>query len=529
MLSQKKFSNGIKLYDTTLRDGAQSKGISFSLEDKLKIAKKLSEIGIHYIEGGWPGSNPKDINFFKEVKKLNLGKSKIAAFTSTRRANTKVEDDISLKRSLESQVPVMTIFGKSWKLHVTDVLKTSEEENLRMIEDSVRLFKKHGKEVIYDAEHFFDGFKDNSPYALKTLKAAVKGGADCVVLCDTNGGTLPSQITLITKKVKEEINCEVGIHTHNDNGMATANSIIAVENGATHIQGTINGLGERCGNADLITIIPNLQLKMGIKCLTKENLAKLTELSLYIDEIANLIPVNNRPFVGETAFAHKGGMHVDAVKKNTATFEHINPVLVGNKRKILASELSGKATIFLKTKELGINLDEKDPRIITLLNRLKELEHAGYHFEAADASLELFIKKTLKQYKKLFELKDFAVQITNQNNKLSSEATMKLKVGEKEEHSTSTGDGPVDALTNALMKALIKFYPSLKGAELVDYKVRIINPEAGTAAKTRVLIQFRDHKHTWATIGVSTNIIEASWEALMDSIEYKLLKDQEEK
>jgi 2-isopropylmalate synthase len=519
----------IRLYDTTLRDGAQSKGISFSLEDKLKIAQKLSEIGVHYIEGGWPGSNPKDISFFKEVTKLNLGKSKIAAFTSTRRANKKAEEDISLKRSLESQAPVIAIFGKSWKLHVKDVLKTTEEENLKMIEDSVSFFKKHGKEVIYDAEHFFDGFKDNSSYALKTLKAAVKGGADCLVLCDTNGGTLPSQIASITKKVKEEIDCEVGIHTHNDNGMAVANSIIAVENGATHIQGTINGIGERCGNADLITIIPNLQLKMGINCLTKENLAKLTELSLYIDEIANLIPVSNRPFVGENAFSHKGGIHADAIKKSPTSYEHIDPKLVGNKTNFSVSELSGKATVFLKAKELGIKLDEKDPKIVSLLNKLKELENAGYHFEAAEASLELLLKRTFFKRKKFFHLEGYDVRIIMQNNKFSSEATIRAKVHNQEEHTASLGDGPVDALANALKKALIGFYPSLTDFELIDYKVRIINPEEGTAAKTRVLIQFRDHKHTWSTIGVSTNIIEASWEALVDSIEYKLLKDWEEK
>ncbi len=519
----------IKLYDTTLRDGAQSRGISFSLEDKLKIAKKLSQTGIHYIEGGWPGSNPKDISFFKEIRNLNLGNSKIAAFTSTRRANTKAEEDISLKRSLEAEVPVITIFGKSWELHVKDVLKTTNEENLKMIEESVHFFKGKNKEVIYDAEHFFDGFKDNADYALKTLKAAFKGGADCVVLCDTNGGTLPSQVASITKKVKEEIGCEVGIHTHNDNGMAVANSIIAVENGAIHIQGTINGLGERCGNADLITIIPNLQLKMGIKCITEENLAKLTELSLYVDEIANLIPQKNHPFVGESAFAHKGGMHIDAVKKNPLSFEHINPILVGNKREILASELSGKSTIFLKAKELGIHLDEKDPKIINLLNKLKELENAGYHFEAAEASFELLIKRNFTQYKKFFHVEGYDVHVYLQNGKLSSEATIRVKVDTKEEHTASLGDGPVDALASALKKALLKFYPSLSEFELIDYKVRIINPEEGTAAKTRVLIQFRDHKRTWSTVGVSTNIIEASWEALVDSIEYKLLKDLEEK
>ncbi len=517
----------MKLYDTTLRDGAQSSGVSFSLEDKLKIAKKLSEIGIHYIEGGWPGSNPKDISFFKNVKNLNLGKSKVAAFTSTRRTNSKVDEDISLAKALQANTNVITIFGKSWRLHVKDVLKTTIEENLKMIEESVRFFKSKNKEVIYDAEHFFDGFKDNPSYALKTLKSALKGGADCIVLCDTNGGTLTSEVASIVKKVRNEIKCELGIHTHNDNGMAVANSIIAVENGVTHIQGTINGLGERCGNADLISIIPNLQLKMGIQCITKKNLAKLTELSLYIDEIANLIPLNNRPFVGESAFAHKGGMHIDAVKKNPLSFEHINPHLVGNKRKILASELSGKSTILLKAKELGISLKENE--VSNLLNKLKELENEGYHFEAADASLELLIKKTLKQYKKLFALQNFNVQVGNRNNKLFSEAIMQVKVGGKEEHTIATGDGPVDALANALKKALLKFYPSLAELELIDYKVRIINPDAGTAAKTRVLIQFRDHKRTWSTVGVSTNIIEASWEALVDSIEYKLLKDEEEK
>lgn len=519
----------IKLYDTTLRDGAQSSGVSFSLEDKLKITQKLADIGIHYIEGGWPGSNPKDISFFKKVKTLKLGKSKVATFTSTRRAKVKAENDISLKRSLEAQVPVATIFGKSWKMHVTDILKTTTEENLKMIEESVRFFKKHKKEVIYDAEHFFDGFKDNPNYALKTLKAAVKGGADCLALCDTNGGTLPSEIASIITKVKKEIKCELGIHTHNDNGMAEANSIIAVENGATHIQGTINGIGERCGNANLITIIPNLQLKMGIESIPKKNLSQLTELSLFVYEIANLVPLSNLPFVGENAFAHKGGIHVDAIKKNPTSYEHIDPKLVGNRTRFSVSELSGKATIFLKAKEMGIQLNEKDRQIINLLNRLKELENDGYHFEAAEASLELLIKKSLKQYKKIFELKNFNVRVTNRNKKLFSEAAMLVKVGEKEQDTKATGDGPVDALANALMKALIKFYPSLKELELIDYKVRIINPEEGTAAKTRVLIQFRDHKRFWSTVGVSTNIIEASWEALTDAIEYKLLKDREEK
>ncbi|HIE43912.1 MAG TPA: citramalate synthase, partial [Candidatus Omnitrophica bacterium] len=364
----------VKIYDTTLRDGAQSSGVSFSLEDKLKIAKRLADIGIHYIEGGWPGSNPKDIKFFREINSIKLGKSKVSAFTSTRRAHVRVEEDVSLRKALKADTDVIALFGKSWRLHVSDVLKTTLGENLKMVEESVRYLKRRGKEVIYDAEHFFDGFKDSSEYALKTLEAAVCGGADCVVLCDTNGGALPSEVASIIQKVKKGIKCELGIHTHNDSGMAVANSIIAVENGTSHIQGTINGLGERCGNADLTAIIPNLQLKMGVKCMSGENLSKLTELSLYIDELANLIPLSNRPFVGESAFAHKGGMHIDAVRKNPLSFEHMDPHLVGNRRKFVTSELAGKSTILLKAREFGIPLEKDDREVSYLLNKLKKLE-----------------------------------------------------------------------------------------------------------------------------------------------------------
>jgi len=518
----------VRLYDTTLRDGAQGSGVSFSLEDKLKIAQKLDDMGIHYIEGGYPGSNPKDINFFREVKKINFKLSKIAAFTSTRKAGTKASQDTILKRALQTDTPVITVFGKSWKLHVKDVLKTTSKENLQMIEDSVVYFKSKNKEVIYDAEHFFDGYKDDKEYALKTLKAAVSGGADCLVLCDTNGGTLPFEIDSIIGEVKKVVNTPLGIHAHNDAGTAVANSLAAVRKGITHIQGTINGLGERCGNADLLGIIPNLQLKMGISCLKGEKLGQLTQLSLYVNELANLVPQNNQPFVGSSAFAHKGGMHVDAVKKNPLSFEHIKPEIVGNRREIVASELSGKSTIIFKAKEFGLALSKDSEAVALLLDKLKNLENQGYHFEAADASLELLMKRIIGGHKKFFTMEGFSIYVGERKNRLFSEATIQVKVAGEQEHTAAEGDGPVDALANALKKALLRFYPTLAEMELIDYKVRIVNPEAGTAAKTRVLIQFHDHKRYWSTIGVSVNILEASWQALTDSIEYKLLKDEEE-
>jgi len=517
----------VKIYDTTLRDGAQGGGVSFSIEDKINIARKLDELGFHYVEGGWPGSNPKDIKFFEELKKNPLKKAKLCAFTMTRKAGIPVEKDPFLREALKADTPVITLFGKSWTLHVREVLKISLTENLKLIRDSVAYLKSKGREVIYDAEHFFDGFKDDPEYALKTIEEAERGGADWIVLCDTNGGTFPFEISSILKKVKEIISVPLGIHTHNDNGMAVANSIIAVKNGVEQVQGTINGLGERCGNADLCVVIPNLQIKMGIKCLPASSLRQLTKLSRFVYEVANLIPSPHQPFVGESAFAHKGGTHIDAVKKVTASFEHIPPEAVGNRRKILASELSGKSTMVLKAKEFGITLRKDSPEIGELLETVKRMEEEGYEFEVADASLELLFKKKIGKYRRFFDLEGFHVFVREKGGRLISEATIQIVVDGEKEHTAAEGEGPVDALAKALQKALLRFYPHLKEMTLIDYKVRIVNPQAGTAAKTRVLITFRDLKGTWTTVGVSVNILEASWQALVDGVEYKLLKEEE--
>ncbi len=518
----------IVIYDTTLRDGAQMGGVSFSLEDKIRIARKLDEMGFPYIEGGWPGSNPKDIKFFDEMRKNPLKKARLCAFTMTKRPGNPPSRDISLKKALQAETPVITIFGKSWLLHVEKVLRISPEENLQLIEDSVRYLKRKGREVIYDAEHFFDGFKDSPEYALKTLEYAMRGGADWIVLCDTNGGSLPFEIGEITRKVKERIKTPLGIHTHNDNGMGVANSVIAVKEGVTMVQGTINGLGERCGNADLVSIIPNLQLKMGYSCIPEDSLRKLTELSRFVYEIANLIPNPHQPFVGERAFAHKGGTHVDAVRKISRSFEHIPPEKVGNIRQILTSELAGKSNIVLKAKELGIHLDKSSPQVERILKKIKKLEDEGYEFEAADASFELLLREEMGLGKRFFTTESFRVYVGEKKGKPFSEGTVQVKVGEEMEHTAAEGDGPVDALANALRKALLKFYPSLKKLHLVDYKVRIVNPQKGTAAKTRVLIRFTDSHRTFSTVGVSPNILEASWKALVEAIEFKLLKDREE-
>ncbi|MCD6218848.1 citramalate synthase [Candidatus Calescamantes bacterium] len=515
------------LYDTTLRDGAQMEGVSFSLQDKIKIARKLDAFGFPYIEGGWPGSNPKDIRFFQEMKRNPLKRAKLCAFTMTRRIKYIPSRDPSLRKALEAETPVITLFGKSWLLHVEQVLRISPKDNLKIIEDSVRYLKKKGREVIYDAEHFFDGFKDNSEYALKTLFAAEKGGADCLVLCDTNGGSLPFEMEEIIRRVKKEVKPPLGIHTHNDNGMAVANTIIAVKMGVSHVQGTINGLGERCGNADLCSVIPNLQLKMGIKCLPESSLRRLTELSHLVYEVANLIPLPHQPFVGESAFAHKGGTHVDAVRKVSRSFEHISPELVGNIRKILTSELSGRSNIILKAREFGIHLDKNSPQVEQLLNRIKTMESEGYEFEAADASLELLIREELGDTQEYFELEGFRVYVGEKKGRPFTEATVQIKVGEDIEHTAAEGNGPVDALTNALHKALLKFYPTLKELQLIDYKVRIVNPHKGTAATTRVLVRFKDPYRIFTTVGVSPNILEASWEALVNALNYKLLKDRE--
>ncbi len=519
----------VKLYDTTLRDGVQGEGISFSLKDKVAIVKKLDGLGIHYIEGGWPGSNPKDINFFKEVRKVRLKQAKMAAFGSTRRADKTAGRDANIKAMLKAETPTVTIFGKSWTLHVEKVIRTNLKRNLEMIEDSISYVKSRGREVIYDAEHFFDGYKDNPQYALKTLKVAEEAGADWIVLCDTNGGTMPYEVENICGEVRRRVKTPLGIHTHNDSGMAVANSIIAVKEGCLQVQGTINGYGERCGNADLCLVIPNLKLKLGISCVSDKQLQSIGEISRYVSELANIIPDDHQPFVGASAFAHKGGMHVDAVRKTPLSFEHIRPELVGNHRRVLVSELSGKSNILYKAAQVGLDLrkDKSQTSTKKILKLLKDLEHRGYQFEAADGSFELLMKKALGKYKKLFDLEGFRVSVEKrEDNRIISEATIKVRVGKKREHTAAEGDGPVNALDNALRKALEKFYPSLSEMHLSDFKVRILDPEAGTAAQTRVLIESRDHKDTWSTVGVSENIIEASWQALVDSIEYKLLKDE---
>jgi len=516
----------IEFYDTTLRDGAQTEGMSLSVNDKLRIAEEIDKIGIRYIEGGWPGSNPKDMDFFKRSKKLKLKNALITAFGSTRRGHVKARDDVNVKALLAAGTKVVTVFGKTWDLHAKDVLKVSLDENLKMIYDTVNYLKKRGLEVIYDAEHFFDGYEANADYALMTLKAAEEAGAELLVLCDTNGGTLGARTAAIIKAVKPLIGLPLGIHTHNDSGLAVANTITAVEQGCTHIQGTINGYGERCGNADLITVIGNLKLKLRINCISASQMKKLTEVSRYVSEVANMRIINNQPFVGSSAFAHKGGIHVNAMMKNPRSYEHIEPGLVGNRRHFLISELSGKTNILVKAKELELDLSKKTPQTRKILELIQDLEHRGYQFEAADGSLELLMKKAMGKYKKFFDLEGFRVIVEKrEDGRLISEATIKLKVHNIEEHTAAEGDGPVNALDNALRKALEGFYPALAKMHLSDFKVRVLEEKAGTAARVRVLVQSRDEKDTWSTVGVSENIIEASWDALVDSVEYKLLKE----
>lgn len=516
----------IELYDTTLRDGSQTEGISYSQLDKIKIARKLDELGIHYIEGGYPLSNPKDKAFFQELKKNPLKNAVLVAFGSTRKAGVKPEDDPGLNSLIESSVKVVTIFGKSWDLHVRDVLKVTLDENIEMIRDSVNYLIFNGLEVIYDAEHFFDAYKANPEYAVKTIRAASESGAKLICLCDTNGGTLTSELISIIKSVEKEISVLLGIHVHNDLGLAVANSIAAVEAGCCHVQGTINGYGERCGNADLIPIIGILKLKLKRDCVTDENLKELTEVSRYISEISNMKQVDNQPFVGKSAFAHKAGVHINAVLKNTASYEHIEPELVGNFRRLLISELAGKTSILMKAQDLHLDLEKDSPETKKVLKMLQDLEHDGYQFEAADASFEILIKKALKKHKDFFELEGFRVIVEKRDTgKLYSEATVKLKVDNVREHTSSEGDGPVNALDSALRKALKGFYPAVSKMHLSDFKVRVLDAKEGTAAKVRVLIQSQDEHDSWTTVGVSENIIEASWQALVDSIEYKLMKD----
>ncbi len=516
----------IKIYDTTLRDGSQGEGVSFSLEEKIKVACKLDEAGIDYIEGGWPGSNPKDMEFFRKAKELKLKNSVLVAFGSTRRVKNKPEDDDNLTAFVRSGAKVACIFGKTWDLHIKDVLKTTLENNLEIISDSIGYLIKNGLEAFYDAEHFFDGYKANKDYALKTLLAAEKAGAKYVILCDTNGGTLPSEVREIVAEVRKHLRCNLGIHAHNDSDLGTANTLTAVEGGCVMVHGTINGYGERCGNANLCSIIPNLQFKMGYRCLDPKKMKELTHLAIYIAELANLKLPDSAPFVGHSAFTHKAGVHVDAMKKNQLSYEHMTPEAVGNKRRILISELSGVSNVIFKGNSLGINLEKDSPETKEILKRVKELEKQGYNFEGAEASFELLMRKVFKTHRTFFALEGFSVSVDNRDGKIGSQATIKIKVKEKTfEHTAAEGAGPVDALNNALRKALEVSYPSLKDVHLRDFKVRIVDPQSATKALTRVVIESTDGKDIWNTIGVSQNMIEASWLALVDSIEYKLLKD----
>ncbi len=514
----------IDIYDTTLRDGSQREGVSLSVSDKIKIAEKIDEFGVKYIEGGWPGSNPKDIEFFKRASKIKFQNARICAFSSTRRPGTIIEEDRNIQALVNSGTETVTIFGKSWDFHVRDALKTTLDENLAMIKDTISYLKSLGREVFFDAEHFFDGYKANSEYALDTLKAAAEGGADVLVLCDTNGGLMPWELPAILTAVKETVNTPLGIHVHDDAGMATTNSLLAVREGVTQVQGTINGYGERCGNANLCTIMPNLQLKMGYNVVSEEKMKGLTMLSRFVAELANIAPTDQQPYVGFNAFAHKGGIHVDAVSKKPETYEHALPELVGNKRRILVSELAGRSSISLKTSNNELKLDKGRPEISSVLQRIKEMEHYGYQFEGAEGSFELLILKMMKAYTPLFKLEGFRMIIEKrEDGQLYSEATIKVRVGEKQVHTAAEGNGPVNALDNALRKALEEFYPAMKKIKLVDFKVRVIDGVDGTGAQVRVLIQSSDDHKTWGTVGVSPNVIEASWIALVDSLEYGLL------
>ena len=512
----------IAIYDTTLRDGMQAEGVSFSLADKLAIAKCLNGLGVDYIEGGYAASNPKEMQFFHEVAKLGLESSKVTAFGSTRRADCTVEDDLSLNSILATKAPSATIVGKTWDLHVGLVLGCSLDENLAICAESIRYLKQKGLEAIFDAEHFFDGYQANPEYATKVLAAAAEAGADALVLCDTNGGSLPHQVLDITQQVCDAFgSVVVGIHTHNDTDCATANALAAIRAGARHVQGTINGLGERCGNANLCSVIPNLAFKMGLEPLSPDKIKLLTEASRFVFEVANLPPVMSLPYVGDSAFAHKAGLHVDALRKSKQTYEHIDPQVVGNERRFLISELSGKSNILAELEKAKIVQDKTLARKI--LARVQDLENEGYQFEAANASFDLLVRKIMETFQPSFELIKYHVDVEKRKGgEIVTEATVKLKVGDEIEHVVGEGDGPVNALDAALRKSLERFYPALKEVQLFDYKVRVVNAKEGTAARVRVVIESRDKQSIWGTVGVSENVIEASWLALVDSVEYKL-------
>jgi 2-isopropylmalate synthase len=515
------------IYDTTLRDGSQGEGVNFSLQDKLLLTRRLDDLGVDFIEGGYPLSNPKDSEYFRAVRDVPLKHAKIVAFGMTRRKNAAAETDTGLKALLDGGTPVVTIVGKTWDFHVTDVLGTTLDENLRMIADSVAFCRSAGRDVFYDAEHFFDGYKANPTFALKTLKAAESAGASVVILCDTNGGSMPEQVAAAVANVRNELRCEIGIHCHNDCELAVANTLAAVRAGATQVQGTMNGLGERCGNVDLVAVIANLALKYTREVLRPGSLTRLTEASRYAYELANMNFRSNQPFVGTSAFAHKGGMHTHAVAKNPTSYEHIDPAAVGNERRVLVSELSGQSTILTKTTKY--DLANNRELMAKILNRVQDLENAGYEFEAAEASFDLLVKKAVGLYQPWFERLAYRVNIEHDGGgNPITEATVKIRVGDAIEHTVSEGDGPVNALDGALRKALLEYFPRLADMQLVDYKVRVVNSREGTAARVRVVIESRDHRGVWGTVGVSENIIEASWLALVDSIEYKLFKDEEE-
>ena len=517
----------LEIYDTTLRDGAQAEDVSFSVEDKVRVAQKLDELGVHFIEGGWPGANPKDIEFFRIIKTLPLKHATVIAFGSTRKASHAVGKDPNLQALLAADTKTITLFGKTWSLHVTDALGISLATNLELIGDSIAYLRNKGRRVFYDAEHFFDGYKTNPDYALNTIRKAVESGAERVILCDTNGGTMPWEIRSICEIVRRECPVPLGIHAHNDCDMAVANSLVAIEIGIIQVQGTINGIGERCGNANLCSIVPNLELKMKRPALT-DRLSHLKEVSGFVTEIANLMPNKHQPYVGDSAFAHKGGVHIHAVLKNPATYEHVDPAKVGNRQRVLVSDYAGRSGLLDKIEAYGITLSKDHSKVQELIETLKERESQGYQFEGAEGSFELLMRKAMGTHTPAFQLLGFRVIVEKKqdNGAPLSEATVMVKVGNAVEHTAAIGAGPVNALDHALRKSLEQFYPQLKEVKLLDYKVRVLAANKGTESKVRVLIESGDHKDKWGTVGVSENIIEATWQALADSIEYKLLEKE---
>lgn len=518
--------NKIELFDTTLRDGTQGEHVSLTARDKIRIARRLDQFGIDIIEGGWPGSNPKDQEFFERARDLEWKHARLCAFGSTRRSAFTPEDDPNLAAMLRADTPVVSLFGKSWTLHAEVALGVSREENLELIRSSVAYLKANGRHVVYDAEHFFDGYADDAAYALATLTAAAEAGADVLVLCDTNGGTLPSRVYRIVQEVCARFDRPIGIHSHNDGGCAVANALMAVEAGARHVQGTINGIGERCGNADLTSVIPGLQLKLGYSCVSDEQLRGLTDLAHFVNEVANLDPVDRSAYVGRSAFAHKGGVHVSAVMKNPVAYEHIEPEVIGNKRRVLVSDLSGRSNVRYKAEEMGLLLGDANDAA-KAVQRIKELEHLGYEFEGAEASFELLLRTIRGEATEFFTLERLRVRSEmNASGGEGAEATIAVRVQGRRELTAAEGNGPVDALSNALRKALCTFYPSLADVRLADYKVRVVNPEEGTGAVVRVLVEHRDDTRSWNTVGVSANILEASWQALADGLRYHLLRTE---